>query len=44
MIKPKKGDLIIFPGKMHYANELFAVLSGTRYTLPIWFTIPETVE
>ena len=40
IIKPKKGDLIIFPGNMHYAHEVFEVLSGTRYTLPIWFTIP----
>ena len=40
IIKPKKGDLIMFPGNMHYAHEVFEVLSGTRYTLPIWFTIP----
>ena len=40
VIKPKKGDLIMFPGNMHYAHEVFEVLSGTRYTLPIWFTIP----
>lgn len=39
-IKPKVGDLIIFPGNMHYAHEVKEVLSGTRYTLPIWFTIP----
>ena len=40
IIKPKMGDLIIFPGNMHYAHEVFEVMSGTRYTLPIWFTIP----
>jgi acyl-CoA synthetase (AMP-forming)/AMP-acid ligase II len=40
VIKPKIGDLIIFPGNMHYPHEVFEVLSGTRYTLPIWFTIP----
>lgn len=39
-IKPKKGDLIFFPGNLHYAHEVKEVLSGTRYTLPIWFTIP----
>lgn len=39
-IKPKVGDLIIFPGNMHYAHEVKEVLSGVRYTLPIWFTIP----
>lgn len=38
-IKPKVGDLLIFPGNMHYAHEVKEVLSGTRYTLPIWFTI-----
>lgn len=40
VIKPKKGDLIMFPGNMHYAHEVFEVLSGVRYTVPIWFTIP----
>jgi Rps23 Pro-64 3,4-dihydroxylase Tpa1-like proline 4-hydroxylase len=45
VIKPKKGDLIMFPGNMHYAHEVFEVISGTRYTVPVWFTIPEnTVE
>jgi Rps23 Pro-64 3,4-dihydroxylase Tpa1-like proline 4-hydroxylase len=39
-IKPKKGDLVFFPGNMHYAHEVTEVLSGTRYTVPIWFTIP----
>jgi len=39
VIKPKVGDLLIFPGNMHYAHEVKEVLSGTRYTLPIWFTI-----
>jgi Rps23 Pro-64 3,4-dihydroxylase Tpa1-like proline 4-hydroxylase len=39
-IKPKIGDLVMFPGNMHYAHEVKEVLSGTRYTLPIWFTIP----
>jgi hypothetical protein len=38
-IKPKIGDLLIFPGNMHYAHEVKEVLSGTRYTLPIWFTV-----
>ena len=38
-IKPKTGDLIIFPGNMHYAHEVTKILSGDRYTLPIWFTI-----
>lgn len=38
-IKPNVGDFIVFPGNMHYAHEVAKVLSGTRYTLPIWFTI-----
>jgi hypothetical protein len=38
-IKPKIGDFNLFPGNMHYAHEVTKVLSGTRYTLPIWFTI-----
>ncbi len=38
-LKPKSADLIIFPGNMHYAHEVKEVLSGTRYTLSIWFTI-----
>ncbi len=39
LIKPKVGDFNVFPGNMHYAHEVKKVLSGTRYTLPIWFTI-----
>jgi|694.fasta_scaffold00090_82 hypothetical protein len=39
-IKPKIGDLIMFPGNMYYAHEVKEVLSGVRYTVPIWFTIP----
>lgn len=38
-IKPKTGDLVIFPGNMHYAHEVKRIVSGDRYTLPIWFTI-----
>lgn len=38
-IKPKKGDLVIFPGNLHYPHEVTEVISGTRYTLPVWFSI-----
>lgn len=38
-IKPNVGDFIVFPGNLHYPHEVTKVLSGTRYTLPIWFTI-----
>ena len=37
--KPNTGDFIVFPGNMHYPHEVTKILSGTRYTLPIWFTI-----
>lgn len=36
-IKPKIGDLIIFPGNMNYAHEVKTILSGNRYTIPVWF-------
>jgi hypothetical protein len=38
-LKPNVGDFIVFPGNLHYPHEVTKVLSGTRYTLPIWFTI-----
>jgi hypothetical protein len=38
-IKPNVGDFIVFPGNLHYPHEVKEVLSGVRYTLPIWFTI-----
>lgn len=37
--KPNVGEFIVFPGNMHYPHEVTKVLSGIRYTLPIWFTI-----
>lgn len=37
--KPNVGEFIVFPGNMHYPHEVTKVLSGVRYTLPIWFTI-----
>lgn len=38
-IKPNVGDFIVFPGNLHYPHEVTKVMSGVRYTLPIWFTI-----
>jgi predicted 2-oxoglutarate/Fe(II)-dependent dioxygenase YbiX len=38
-IKPNPGDFIVFPGNLHYPHEVTEVVSGIRYTLPIWFTI-----
>lgn len=37
--KPDAGDFIVFPGNMNYPHEVTKVLSGTRYTLPVWFSI-----
>ncbi len=37
--KPHVGEFIVFPGNMHYPHEVTKVISGVRYTLPIWFTI-----
>ena len=36
-LKPKTGDLIMFPGNMHYAHGVKAITSGSRYTIPMWF-------
>ena len=38
LIKPKQGDLIIFPGNLHYAHQVNKVTSGDRYTIPIWYS------
>jgi predicted 2-oxoglutarate/Fe(II)-dependent dioxygenase YbiX len=36
---PKKYEMIIFPGNLHYAHEVLEITSGSRYTLPVWATI-----
>ena len=36
-LKPKAGDLLMFPGNMHYAHGVTPVMSGYRYTIPMWF-------
>jgi hypothetical protein len=35
---PKIGDLIIFPGNMYYNHIISKVTSGSRYTIPLWYT------
>jgi hypothetical protein len=35
--RPKMGDLIMFPGNMHYAHEVRTITSGSRYSMPMWF-------
>jgi len=36
--RPKVGDLIIFPGSQHYNHIISKVTSGSRYTIPLWYT------
>jgi hypothetical protein len=38
-IKPEVGSLLIFPGSLNYPHEVKEVLSGTRYTVALWFSI-----
>ena len=37
-IKPTAGDLVCFPDTPEYIHGVTAILSGTRYTSPRWFT------
>jgi hypothetical protein len=41
IVKPKRGDLVMFPGNLHYAHEVREILSGERYTIPVWFRFIE---
>jgi hypothetical protein len=36
-VKPKQGDLVMFPGNLYYEHEVKEVTSGERYTIPLWF-------
>lgn len=36
--KLSPGSLIMFPGNMNYPHEVKSILSGYRYTMPMWFT------
>jgi hypothetical protein len=35
-IKPKMGDLVLFPGNIHYWYNIEAA-NGSRYIMPLWF-------
>ncbi len=37
-IKPEKGKLVAFTGGLQHVHGVCEVESGTRYTLPMWFT------
>jgi hypothetical protein len=36
VLKPEQGDLVLFPGNMNYPHEVMKIISGERYTLPVW--------
>jgi len=38
VIKPKSGDMILFPGNGEYKHTVELVTEGTRYTMPSWYT------
>jgi hypothetical protein len=38
VLKPKAGDLIIFPGNSYYKHTVEVVKSGIRYTMPSWYS------
>ena len=38
VLKPKAGDLIIFPGNSYYKHTVETVKSGIRYTMPSWYS------
>lgn len=39
-IKPNAGDLVLFPGNMHYWYNVEAA-NGSRYIMPLWFDFVE---
>ena len=38
IVKPKPGDMIMFPGNNSYKHTVERVISGIRYTMPSWYT------
>lgn len=38
VVKPQAGDMILFPGNGGYKHTVEQVTSGTRYTMPSWYT------
>jgi len=43
-IKPKAGDMILFPGNMAYLHTVEVITKGIRYTMPSWYTYDIDVE
>ena len=38
IVKPQAGDIIMFPGNGAYKHTVERVTSGTRYTMPSWYS------
>jgi predicted 2-oxoglutarate/Fe(II)-dependent dioxygenase YbiX len=38
VVKPQPGDMILFPGNGNYKHTVEKITSGTRYTMPSWYT------
>jgi hypothetical protein len=38
VIKPQPGDMIMFPGNNSYKHTVEKVITGTRYTMPSWYS------
>lgn len=43
-VKPKVGDLIFFPAHKNYEYIVDIVQSGSRYTIPLWYTFTEETK
>jgi len=43
-IKPKAGDMVLFPANNYYLHYVNNVVSGLRFTLPTWYTFDIGME
>ena len=43
-IKPRAGLLVVFPSNHQFVHEVRPVISGRRYSLPIWFTLHPSTQ
>lgn len=43
-IKPKAGDLVMFPANNYYLHYVKNVESGLRFTIPTWYTFDVGIE
>lgn len=44
VIKPRAGDLVIFPGNNYYKHTVEMVESGVRYTMPSWYSFDVGID